>query len=64
MINHEQNWPWSSYPAMVSAVPRATLVKSGLAIGTVWPYSDVSTTMIYTQVLNKGGRGVVSPLDR
>jgi integrase len=24
----------------------------------------VSTTMIYTHVLNKGGRGVVSPLDR
>ncbi|PIR09466.1 MAG: integrase, partial [Gallionellaceae bacterium CG11_big_fil_rev_8_21_14_0_20_60_62] len=27
-------------------------------------HSDVSTTMIYTHVLNKGGRGVVSPLDR
>ena len=25
---------------------------------------DVSTTMIYTHVLNKGGRGVRSPLDR
>jgi hypothetical protein len=24
----------------------------------------VSTTMIYTHVLNKGGRGVVSPIDR
>jgi integrase len=24
---------------------------------------DVATTMIYTHVLNKGGRGVVSPLD-
>jgi len=24
----------------------------------------VSTTMIYTHVLNKGGRGVKSPLDR
>ncbi|HRM84249.1 MAG TPA: integrase, partial [Acidovorax temperans] len=24
---------------------------------------DVSTTMIYTHVLNKGGRGVLSPLD-
>jgi hypothetical protein len=23
----------------------------------------VSTTMIYTHVLNKGGRGVASPLD-
>ena len=27
-------------------------------------HSDVSTTMIYTHVLNKGGRGVESPLDR
>jgi len=26
-------------------------------------HADVSTTMIYTHVLNKGGRGVVSPLD-
>lgn len=26
-------------------------------------HSDVSTTMIYTHVLNKGGRGVASPLD-
>lgn len=27
-------------------------------------HSDVSTTMIYTHVLNKGGRCVISPLDR
>ncbi len=27
-------------------------------------HSDVSTTMIYTHVLNKGGKGVQSPLDR
>jgi site-specific recombinase XerD len=26
-------------------------------------HADVSTTMIYTHVLNKGGRGVSSPLD-
>jgi site-specific recombinase XerC len=26
-------------------------------------HADVNTTMIYTQVLNKGGRGVVSPAD-
>jgi integrase len=26
-------------------------------------HSDVSTTMIYTHVMNKGGRGVKSPLD-
>ena len=27
-------------------------------------HSDVQTTMIYTHVLNRGGRGVLSPLDR
>ena len=27
-------------------------------------HKDVNTTMIYTHVLNRGGRGVVSPLDR
>ena len=26
-------------------------------------HRDVSTTMIYTHVLNRGGRGVLSPLD-
>ena len=26
-------------------------------------HTHVETTMIYTHVLNKGGRGVVSPLD-
>ena len=26
-------------------------------------HKDVATTMIYTHVLNKGGRGVASPLD-
>ena len=27
-------------------------------------HSDVSTTMIYTHVLNRGASGVVSPLDK
>ncbi|WP_341646120.1 tyrosine-type recombinase/integrase [Thauera sp. SDU_THAU2] len=27
-------------------------------------HADVKTTMIYTHVLNRGGMGVVSPLDR
>ena len=27
-------------------------------------HRDVSTTMIYTHVLNRGGRGVEGPLDR
>ncbi|MEK7811751.1 MAG: integron integrase [Pseudomonadota bacterium] len=43
------------------------LLQSGYDIRTVQEllgHSDVATTMIYTHVLNKGGKGVVSPLDR
>ena len=43
------------------------LLEDGYDIRTVREllrHRDVSTTMIYTHVLNRGGRGVLSPTDK
>jgi len=56
--------PWLDNITQAKAPKRLSVVLTVREVQELLGHTDVFTTMIYTHVLNKGGKGVVSPLDR
>ena len=64
--NSPRGYPATGHVPHPAPLLRDTSVEASYDIRTIQElmgHKDVATTMIYTHVLNRGGRGVQSPLD-